>query len=474
MTKIKKIFALLTAVIFLGSSQMAMAEETSTNTLDIKFKNVSVHDPSIINVDGTYYIVGSHLAFAKSDDLVNWKQLAVSVRKGNLLFPNPEESLKDIFDYAQTKTMWAGDMVKLKDGKYHYYFSACKGDQPLSVIGVATSDKVDGPYDNINVFLKSGSNQSTVKGYNATKDPNTVDPAVYFDTEGKFWMVYGSYSGGIYVLEMDENTGLPKEGQGWGKKILGGNHSRIEAPYIIYNKDTGYYYLFLSFGGLDYTGAYNVRIARSKSPNGPFYDAEGNDMIDCKGKQGSFFDDKTISKYGVKVLGNFTWDDKVEGSKSGYVSPGHNSAYFDKNTGKYFIIFHTRLVNQGEKHEIRVHEMKFNEDGWPVVMPFRYTAKDFENEKVTSISGEFKTIVDTEEITNVIKTPVKVAFNADGTVSGGVSGTWKVSEGNKLKVVVNGKTYSGFVEKQWNEYEKRIVTSFSVICNDGYGIWAYQ
>ncbi len=472
--KIKKSLLLISAILFIGGANQIFSEEVNTQMKDITFKNVSVHDPSIIKVDDTYYIVGSHLAFAKSNNLVDWKQLAISVREGNLLFPKPYETLKEVFDYAQTKTMWAGDMIKLKDGKYHYYFSACKGDQPLSVLGVATSDKVDGPYDNVQIFLKSGSNKSTVKGYNATKDPNAVDPAVFFDSEGKFWMVYGSYSGGIFMLEMDENTGLPKEGQGWGKKILGGNHSRIEAPYILQNKENGYYYIFLSYGGLDYTGAYNVRIAKSKNPDGPYYDAEGKDMINSKGKDGSFFDDKTISNYGVKVLGNFTWEDSVATAKSGYVSPGHNSAYFDKETGKYFIIFHTRLVNQGEKHQVRVHEMKFNEDGWPVVMPFRYTAESFENEKISSINGEFKVIVDNKEITNVIKTPVKVKFNADGTVTGALKGSWKITDGNKLKLEIDGKSYSGFVEKQWNEYDKKIVTAFSVLGNEGYGIWAYQ
>ena len=63
--------------------------------------------------------------------------------------------------------------------------------------------------------------------------------------------MYGSYSGGIFIFEMDPLTGLPLEGQSaYGKKLLGGNHARIEAPYIMYSPDTDYYYMFLSFGGL--------------------------------------------------------------------------------------------------------------------------------------------------------------------------------------------------------------------------------
>jgi arabinan endo-1,5-alpha-L-arabinosidase len=39
--------------------------------------------------------------------------------------------------------------------------------------------------------------------------PNVVDPNTFFDKDGKLWMIYGSYSGGIFILEMDATTGLP-------------------------------------------------------------------------------------------------------------------------------------------------------------------------------------------------------------------------------------------------------------------------
>ena len=54
------------------------------------------------------------------------------------------------------------------------------------------------------------------------------------------------YSGGIFILEMDAKTGKPLPNQGYGKKLTGGNHSRIEAPYMLYSPETDYYYLYLS------------------------------------------------------------------------------------------------------------------------------------------------------------------------------------------------------------------------------------
>ena len=98
---------------------------------------------------------------------------------------------------------------------------------------------------------------------------------VFRDNGGKLWMVYGSYSGGIFIMEMDPATGLQKSGQGYGKHLMGGNHARIEGAYILYSPDSKYYYLFVSFGGLDANGGYNIRVARSLNPDGPYLDAAG-------------------------------------------------------------------------------------------------------------------------------------------------------------------------------------------------------
>jgi hypothetical protein len=78
---------------------------------------------------------------------------------------------------------------------------------------------------------------------------------------------------------MDERTGKPKPGQGYGKHLAGGDHSAIEGSYILYSPESGYYYLFASFGGFASTDGYNIRIARSKNPDGPYLDAAGRDEV---------------------------------------------------------------------------------------------------------------------------------------------------------------------------------------------------
>ncbi|MHA6165337.1 glycoside hydrolase family 43 protein [Bacillus mojavensis] len=436
------------------------------------FKEVSVHDPSIIESNGTFYVFGSHLASAKTNDLMQWQQLTTSVSNDNPLIPNVYEELKDTFEWAQSNTLWAADVAQLADGKYYMYYNACRGDSPRSAMGVAVADNIEGPYKNKGTFLKSGMEGTSSDGtpYDATKHPNVVDPHTFFDKNGKLWMVYGSYSGGIFILEMNPKTGFPLPGQGYGKKLLGGNHSRIEGPYVLYNPDTKYYYLYLSYGGLDATGGYNIRVARSKNPDGPYYDAEGNSMIDVRGKEGTFFDDRSIEPYGVKLMGSFSFETENE-KGTGYFSPGHNSAYYDEKTGRSYLIFHTRFPGRGEEHEVRVHQMFMNKDGWPVVAPYRYAGEILEKAKQKDITGTYKLIQHGKDISADIKKTINIQLNKDHTISGEMTGTWKKTGKNTAELTLAGKTYYGVFLRQWDSVREKNVMTFSVLNGSGEAVW---
>ena len=310
--------------------------------------------------------------------------------------------------------------------------------------------------------------------YQSSIDPNVVDPVVFYDQEERLWMIYGSYSGGIFVLEMDPYTGLPLE-KGYGKKLLGGNHLRIEAPYVIYNEQTGYYYMFLSFGGLDSDGGYNIRVCRSEHPDGPYYDSMGNEMIDCKGPTGSAFSDATAQQYGTKLMGGykFLWQEGEEGEeRKGYLSPGHNSCLLEEESGKYFIVYHTRFERSGELHQVRVHQMFFNEDGWPVIAPYRYTGETAEAYSDKEVVGSYKWIDHGRAITAEMQTSVQVQLNKDGTLSGDVTGTWTRTGDNQIALEVDGKTYKGVLLKQWDEDGLKYVMTFTAVCSQtGTAIW---
>ena len=101
-------------------------------------------------------------------------------------------------------------------------------------------------------------------------------------------MTYGSWSGGIFCLKLDEATGLRDKTVSYeenihsdpyfGKKIAGGAYVSGEASYI--QKIGDYYWLFMSYGWLEAKGGYNVRVYRSKTPDGDYVDELGNFAVE--------------------------------------------------------------------------------------------------------------------------------------------------------------------------------------------------
>ena len=51
-----------------------------------------------------------------------------------------------------------------------------------------------------------------------------------------------------------------------------------EGPEIIYNAETGYYYLFVAYDALDIP--YNKRVCRSKSITGPYIGIDGANVTE--------------------------------------------------------------------------------------------------------------------------------------------------------------------------------------------------
>jgi len=449
------------------------------------FENVSVHDPAIIKgEDGDWYIFGSHLGVAKTGDLMNWSYVNDGMKANSKVIPDVYNTMADAFAWSRSNTFWAPDVIKLQDGKYHMYYCNCQGDEPQSCLGMAVSDSVAGPYENQGLFLYSGLGADEMNGfdsvYQPTRDPNAVDPCVFFDAEGRLWMIYGSYSGGIFAKEMDPVTGMPLEMDGYGEKLLGGNHLRIEAPYVIYNPDTGYYYLFLSFGGLDSDGGYNVRVVRSENPGGPYYDSMGQEMTSCKGPTGSYFSDATAANYGVKLMGGykFQWQEGELGeNRKGYLSTGHNSCLYDDETGKYFIIFHTRFESRGEEHEVRVHQMFFNADGWPVIAPYRYVGETAGAVAAEEIPGTYKLINHGRAITAEMSESVNITLSKDGKTAcqedGDLDGgTWALTGENQMEITLDGRTYTGLFLVQWDEDGQKNVMTFTALDDEtGMCVW---
>ncbi|MBO0981321.1 LamG-like jellyroll fold domain-containing protein [Microbacterium sp. SD291] len=446
-----------------------------------QFQDVTVHDPSIVTSGEEIWAFGSHGASAHTTDLIDWEQHTVDLSQDadNALFEDIYTELADTFEWANTRTLWAADVIQLPDGRFAMYYNACEGSSPRSALGIATADAVDGPYENQGILLKSGmSGESENPGevYDARLHPNAVDPDVFYDAEGDLWMVYGSYSGGIHILRLDPATGEPLPDQGYGKHLVGGNHSRIEAPTIQYDAESGYYYLYLSFGGLDASGGYDVRVARSTAPDGPYLDAEGNDMADVKSDPAlPLFDDASIQPYGVKLMGGHLFTRKLgdagTGAGIGYVSPGHNSWYQDPETGRMFLVFHARFPGSGESHEVRVHQVWINEDGWPVISPQRYAGETAGKVYRSDVIGDWQLVNMGKDITAAPAASADIVLTKNGRITGDANGSWILDDVNTTTLTIDGEVYTGSFVPVWDPALEAWSTGFTALSEHGVSVW---
>lgn len=459
----------------------------------VAWQDIGVHDPSVVKAGSHYYIFGSHLAAAKSADLLNWEYISVlsandRVDESPLFNTYSTEIAEGIAWTDGFKGNWAADVIQAPNGKYWFYYNHCAqteadngGCWNRSYLGLAEADSVEGPYINKGVFLRSGyrspaefvahplDNGQT--SWNGAVDPNAIDPAAFFDKSGELWMVYGSYSGGIFMLAMDKNTGMPKPGQGYGTRLLGGDFRAIEGAYVLYSPVSDYYYLFYSVAGFAANDGYNIRTARSKTPQGPYFDPAGNDIAGIGGLE-----------IGGKLLGGFEFTQSLgdTGPSWGYQSPGHNSAYYDETSKRHLLITHTRFPTSAtaypgnaEAHAVRTHEMFVNKEGWLVVSPQRYVPLDGANVvDAAEIPGHYKFVNQGAAVNTTAIKSTYITLQSDRTITGSEQGTWFPNGGDSISLMLESGSYFGVVKWQWDDASKALVPVITALANDGSSILA--
>ncbi len=514
------------------------------------FKRVSVHDPSIVwdPASQTYYIFGSHRAAAKTTDLMSWSTIPSFVNATTFSTPAVTKVKKDGVEYdfafnAQawskrgnarydiTGNLWAPDVIwNPVMNKWCMYMSV-NGECWYSSIVLLTSDNIEGPYTyqapvvisgfhtgdaykdtDLEIVLGTQSSLPSrysmkgtlVAGNWGERWPNNIDPCVFYDEEGKLWMSYGSWSGGIWMLELDEETGLRDydvtyeltgSGNGitvdpyFGKKIAGGYYVSGEASYIEYIG--GWYFLFVTYGGLaaggvknDYNnGGYQMRVFRSEKPDGPYIDARNTDAVFK-----SFLTDfgpSANDNRGVNIFGAYSeWGNQAKGN-FGERSQGHNSIIAAED-GRTYLVYHTRFQNRGEEHQVRVHQVFQNEDGWLVAAPFEYTGEQVTSADIAAsqqiatdrIPGTWQLLIHPFKLDHTKKEaakPVEIQLNADGSVSGAQTGTWSVQEGTSYFTIKLGTTeYKGVMVEQTLEPTDNKTIAFTCLNRNGVTVWGYQ
>ncbi|KAG4097899.1 Arabinanase/levansucrase/invertase [Neocallimastix lanati (nom. inval.)] len=457
---------------------------------------VSVHDPSVVKYGNKYYIFGSHMDTAYTTDLWKFTKLYTGVNDNNKMFTNLfSKSNYGAFNFVGKNSdggysVWAPDIIYNNRMKKWVQYFCTSSTYIKSSICYALADNVEGPYTYKNCFIFSGMDSKTVgktnlkavigyedmnryypnNKYNNRVYPNAIDPNAFYDFNGKLWLVYGSWSGGIYILELDESTGLPKHNisngnntdKYYGKKLAGGNHQSIEGPFILPHKAVGYYYLFVSYGSLTSNGGYQIRMFRSKNPDGPYTDVAGKEFM--SGNNSSF---------GVKVMGNYN----IPGREQAYMAPGHNSALLDDD-GKVLIFYHTRFNDGQEYHEPRIHQMFLNKEGWLCAAPYAYTGETISETgySMNDMVGTYKFLFHFHnKINGDISNLYTINLNKDFTVTGRYSGNWSYDKGTHFMTIRIGNIiYSGVFIRQLDEAKSATVTAFTAIGGNNDSVWGVR
>ena len=229
--------------------------------------SVNVHDPGVVKKpDGTYLIAhtGDNIVLKTSSDRTAFRDAGVA-------FPGGASWTTGYT--GGSANLWAPD-ISYRGGKYLMYYSASTFGSNHSAIFLATSTTgASGSWTNQGLVIES----KTSDNFNA------IDPNLYVDPSGNWWLSFGSFWSGIKQVQLSPSTG--KRLDTTIRSLAGRGGGAIEAPFLF--RHGSYYYLFVSFD-LCCRGAsstYRIVVGRSTSVTGPFADKNGTAMTSSGGSE---------------------------------------------------------------------------------------------------------------------------------------------------------------------------------------------
>jgi arabinan endo-1,5-alpha-L-arabinosidase len=405
----------------------------------------NLHDPTIMKFNDKYTIFSTDVMYGgsaragimrrESSDLVKWNF------KGWVFEGIPSEAMAHIIGQGETSsTIWApfvhqaGDQIRL-------YYSVSVFGKNISAIGLATSTSPSGPWEDKGIVI------STIQG-----DPvNAIDPAVIVDEEtGRFWMAYGSYWSGIYIVELDPLSGKRLNVNDKGKRIAARTSygASIEGPEILYNPDLDQYYLFVSYGWLE--DSYNVRVGRSNNPDGPFTDYFGNDMA-------------AAGENYPMITARYGFD-----HHAGWQGFGHCGLLRDGQD--YYYVSQARLASNKYLMDLHVRRIIWTSDGWPVIAPERFVNVPQVAKTSADVPGSWEYIcLEESESQNE---SVLIELNEDGSITGMENSNWTYTA-DMLNIIINNGalTAEARLTDEW-DWENSVQTiCFTGLSSEGKSIW---
>jgi arabinan endo-1,5-alpha-L-arabinosidase len=294
-----------------------------------------VHDPSIIQQDGAYYVFSTgdehglnqgNVQIRRSTDLVHW-ELAGTV------FPTTPDWIGKALG-GVPPNLWAPD-ISFFNRKYHLYYAGSRFGTNNSVIGLATNVTLD-PASPDYHWADEGLVIRSVQ----TDNWNAIDPNIGFDANRTPWLSFGSFWDGIKMRRIDPSTGKLAAADTMLYALASRGGDAIEAPSIVYRD--GLYYLFVSFDRCcrSVISTYNIRVGRSTHITGPYVDRDG----------------KYMGRGGGTLL--------LE-TKDRFVGPGGQMIYLDD--GVYRMVNHYYDRSDRGIPKLQIHDLAWTSDNWPVV-----------------------------------------------------------------------------------------------------------
>lgn len=236
-----------------------------------------IHDPSTVIRDGKNYFIfgtGPGVRVKSSPDLTNWDN-------AGSVFGRPPEWTRKVApsNLARLRfsgdSFWAPDIIRV-NGKYFLYYSVSAFGKQTSAIGLASNSTLAPTATN---YLWHDGGTVIASAKNSAF--NAIDPSAFLDRDGKLWLAFGSYWHGIFLTELNPQSGQriatnsPLHHLAW-------NHS-IEAACV--TRHENFYYLFVNWGecckGTNST--YEVRVGRAEKVTGPYLDRAGKNLADGGG-----------------------------------------------------------------------------------------------------------------------------------------------------------------------------------------------
>lgn len=304
-------------------------------------QSIVVHDPVMTEENGTYYLfcTGHGISVWSSTDRINWSKEKPVFSKA----PNwTKEAVKSFEGH-----FWAPD-IAYYNNQYYLYYSVSAFGKNTSCIGLATNQTLN-PNDPDFEWVDQG---KIIQSYPGKTNWNAIDPNLVLDDEGKPFLSFGSFWGGLQLVELSKDAKqvisetediitLASRNKTDNKNISAqAGTNAIEAPFIFKKND--FYYLFAS---IDYccrgeNSTYKMIVGRAKEVTGPYLDTDGNDM--------------SIGGGTILLQGDENWH-----------GVGHNSAYTFND--KDYLIFHGYDANDGGHPKLIINEIKWDNKQWPMV-----------------------------------------------------------------------------------------------------------